>query len=654
MNNGLTQEFNPLAQVAMWREDADYAAQILRNQVRQIVGSYHHDYDHFYETIQNAVDSCEKALQHYRSLEVDYLPEVRVIVDLTENKLTVIDNGLGMSADTVQKYLFTPNATLKSESGEVRVRQRGEKGVGATFIAYGTDNIEVTTKDISTGTWTAGNMVGALEWLNHNGSALPMPQVTPCEPDPRVEEIPHGTIVTLEFTEATNVGYLAEHGTTLEQWEIILRRHTALGIIAIEREDELSGLLSSVLTVIDEPNGVKSRRIKAEYYYPHLTTNARIKVSDLRRSQKGQLNADQREMNVLYEVFAEAEVRDFVQARMENTPYLRNRKKAAFSRILNSNNPRAYVAFTYAAEFWAKANQHFWGNDAHDQFSHGIVFATKGQKIGEQRKIDLRYRTGDFNRFFILLEMENLQSDIGRKSFREEITEFAHFFANAIQKVFNDNDDCLRPSPGPFNEAEEAELEALLDQALDLPNLGAPELAFMKVPREEQDVIALFFNLLGAGHLRGYRFYSTHISRKYDGVGMFDLTRAPENEYDSSNNPLGIAADKFDSKAGNVVSRKKNFIEFKFNTDYLVRDVRSGRKRLQDIKWLVCWEIGDDHTNQGIAITDILSPEQLNHRDYYGVTHIMTEGQNKVYVICLERVMSLLASTMAPESVTGE
>ena len=95
---------------------------------------------------------------------------------------------------------------------------------------------------------------------------------------------------------------------------------------------------------------------------------------------------------------------------------------------------------------------------------------------------------------------------------------------------------------------------------------------------------------------------------------------------------------------GAVESPKKCYIEFKHSTDGLVSDVRGGYKRLQDIKWLVCWEIGTKHADEGIGLFDITAPAQLNQRDYYGVTHLMTEHQDKVYVICLKRVLEILRS----------
>lgn len=645
MSNALEKPFNPLTISTLFPDDQQYdqyVAELLRNQVNQIVGSYHHHFDQLYESVQNAVDACEKALSHYKAADQDYLPEVQVIVNFLENEVTVLDNGIGMSRDDVIKYFFTPNATLKAEPQASGERQRGEKGVGATFAAYGTNHIHVTTKQLGSGEITSCSLKLGLDWVNRKTKLSPMPEVEPDDPHTELEYLSHGTAVTIRFSEDTNIGILSEYGNTLDQWEVILRLHTALGLVNLGNSDTLADVLTGKLRLINEDNEEKSRRIAVGYYFPHDTTKSRIRLSSLTRSTKNQLPDSQRDMNILYDTFSDEQVRERVQTRMENMRYLRDKTRERISRILSEHNPKAYVAFTYGSEFWEEANRKYWPDGMDGMFGHGIVFATKGQKIGEQKKIDFKFRSGDFNRFFILLDMENLRSDIGRKSFRRDIEEFAQFFANAIQSVFNDNDDCLRPSPGPFAESQEAELEEIKDRALALPNLDIDGLGFIKEPREEQDVIALFFNLLGANRLRGFRFYSTHISRKYDGVGTFELDELEENIYNETENRLGIAKDHFNR--GTVKSPKKNFIEFKYNTDALVGDIRSGRKRLQDIKWLICWEVGDKHVGEGIGITEILGPAHVNKRDYYGVTHIMTEGQDKVYVICLKTVIQILAS----------
>jgi hypothetical protein len=642
MTNSLQQPFNPLQSLGDTTDE--YAAMLLRNEVKEIIGSYHHTFDQLYECVQNAVDACERAFVEYQgdAQDAGYLPQVSIIVDLKSNQITVIDNGLGMPNDIVLKYFFTPHATLKAtaEGNQQNVRQRGEKGVGATFLSYGANHIHVSTKAKDTGEITAGLLERGLDWCKECLPLLPMPQVVPHQVHEQIEGYDHGTAVTIRFSSETNIADLKDHAVTWKQWESILRLFTAAGYIDFEGNDSFLSVLQTSLTVINEEGQQETRFIEKGYLFPHLCTRANVRLGNLIRDDKGDIPQRHRDMDVLWEIITSDRVAAAVADRMANTPYLRHKKREQISSILHTHKLQAYVAFVSSAEFWEERNNEIWGPELEGQLRYGLVFFTKSQKLGEQKRIDFRFRSGDFNRFFILLDMQSLKADIGRKSLREEITDFGNFFANAIQRRFNDYSDCLRPSPGFFDEGQEATLEAIKDDAYAREAITIPALNLTRVPREEQDVVALFFNLLGRGVLKGFEIYSTHISRTYDGVGRFILNDASEHRYIPESNRLGIAQTKF--TGGKTASANRLFIEFKFSTDGLVRDVRSGEKRLQDIKWLVCWEIGNRHINEGIGITDITDPVQINQRDYYGVTHIMTEGQSKVYVICLKKVLELI------------
>ncbi|SFG72616.1 Histidine kinase-, DNA gyrase B-, and HSP90-like ATPase [Priestia megaterium] len=641
--NSITESFNPLMFDTNNSLTEKYNAEIMRNNILEIIGSYHHQFDHPYECIQNAVDGCEKLFYSTKKmgLSIDYVPKVQIIVNLLENSLIVIDNGFGMSKEILQKYFFTPYATIKSiiENDE-SIRQRGEKGVGATFLSYGCNFIHVTSKSAETSEVTSGVLRNALNWCDKGTNLLPMPVVEPYSPHQEIHNLDHGTVVEIHFSENTNINDLNEHGINCEHWESILRLHTALGYIDNSEDSFLKGLRAE-LTVVSE-EGIDSKLIETGYLYPHLTTESSINLDSLVRTAgrlNGRLKDSQRDMNIVWKHFSYDEVSEIVSNRMEKSRYMRQKKKTKLSQILNKHKPQIYVAFTYGSDFWEERNHEIWGEELDGHLKHGITFSTKSQKIGENKRIDFSFRTGDFNRFFILLSMKNLKGDIGRKSLNEDIEEFANFFANGVHNTFTKNIDCLRPSPGPFDENQEAELEEIKDSALETNNIDIKELAFIKEPREEQDVIGLFFNLLGLNIIKGYKVYSTHISRTYDGVGKFILNENSDYFY-SNKNILGVSAEKFRNKI--IKSPTKCFIEFKFTTDGLVRDIRSGYKRLQDIKWLVCWEIGDKHVSEGIGLIDITVPAQINQRDYHGVTHLMTEGQDKVYVICLKTIIEIL------------
>lgn len=637
--NSITKPFNPLNLTDEFSLTEQYNAEVMRNTVKEIIGSYHHQFDHPYECIQNAVDICEKLfyslIQHESS--IDYVPTVRIIINLKDNSLTVIDNGLGMSKEVIQKYFFTPYATIKSIiDNDESIRQRGEKGVGATFLSYGCNMIHVTSKSRETGEITSGILEDALDWCNKEIELLPMPVVKPHEPHQEIYNVEHGTVIRIRFSDNTNISKLKDHGNNCNQWEAILRLHTALGYID-NTEDSFFKSLRAELTIITE-EGIDKKLIETGYLYPHLTTESAINLDTLVRTA-GKLKDSQRDMNILWKHFSYDEVSYIVSSRMENSRYMRQNKKTKLSNILNKHKPEIYVAFTYGSDFWEERNHEIWAEELDGYLKHGITFSTKSQKIGENKRIDFTFRTGDFNRFFILLNMKNLKGDIGRKSLNEDIEAFANFFANGVHGTFTNNIDSLRPSPGPFDENQESELEEIKDRALDSKSLDIKNLSFIKEPQEEQDVIALFFNLMGLNIIKGYQIYSTHISRTYDGVGRFFIKEQEENYY-STRNILGVSADKF--KNGIVKSPTRCFFEFKYTTDGLVRDIRSGYKRLQDIKWLVCWKIGEKHKSEGIGLIDITVPAQINQRDYYGVTHLLTEGQDKVYVICLKEVIKTL------------
>ncbi len=411
--NSLTEAFNPLQVIEEEGEGDRYAAELMRNKVAEIISSYHHQFDHFYESVQNAMDACERAFRKAEAegASADYTPSIRVIVDLKENSFTVVDNGLGMPKSVVLKYFFTPYATLKADSED---RQRGEKGVGSTFLSYGSNRICVSTVAQDTGELTSGELRDALKWCRKEIVLLPMPKVNPmaCHPEAPAD---HGTVVSIWFDNETNMKVLSEQGEDLSQWEAILRLHTALGYVDFDANDTFFKAVRATLTVVDKTGNPQSALMKIGYLYPHLATEANIRLTSLSRDARGRLPEAQRDMDVLWETFTYDQVSELVTRRMETVSYLRQVKRERLSRILNVHKPEAYVCFTYGSEFWQDRNNQIWGPERDAQLNHGIVFATKTQKIGEQKRIDFTFRSGDFSRFFVLLSMRATKKRRGEK-----------------------------------------------------------------------------------------------------------------------------------------------------------------------------------------------------------------------------------------------
>jgi hypothetical protein len=617
-SNLLTKSFNPF-EVSGQEADQEikkYFNKLKRNEIRQIIKSYHQTYDHFHELLQNAVDACEVAYYKYSNItptpaQQPYEPQIQVYVNVDNNNLSVIDNGIGMTLDEVKKYLFTPYATNKPS---LPLRQRGEKGVGNAFLSYGSNGYHFTTRHMDETSFISGRLSSGIVWALGNDGSEVMPLVEPDELHPQFANIVHGTFINIEFSEQTNIRRLKDQGTTLQNWEAILRLHTAVGYISFDEDDEFLNALKVILYVTY--NGVtQSKIVQKGYLYPHKVDGlASVRLSDLKRGERGKLPPRHTMKHCIYNFYDNEAVKQKALSKLDSYsrfgPY-RNELREDITRF----NPSAYIVFTWSSEFWDEANKRIFGHEQRE-LDHGIVFATKTQRIAEPKKIDFSFRSGDYNRFFIVLNMNKLEADIGRKSLERRVYNIGMLISDSFQNDFVDYQDALTPTPRSRREEEEVTLENLLNSALksgsdlNFPGVG---LSLLKTPREEQDVIALFFNLLGHGFLKGYKFFSTLISQQYDGVGYFDLKKANDILYDQNENPLGIPEENFFGKPYKK-STERNFIEFKMSTDDLIRDIKKGDKQLRDIKWLVCWTKGSLHEREGIAIDEILEQSQRGHR----------------------------------------
>ena len=144
--------FDPLEAKA--RSSAEVNTKVLKNEISNILSSYFGWYDPFSEAIQNSMDSVEKRASHN---DLFYSPKIWITINLQENSLMVTDNGVGLNESEFKSFL-TPSFSFKSKTN------RGHKGVGATYLAYGFNYIQLCTK---TPSFTAiGKMLNARDWVD--------------------------------------------------------------------------------------------------------------------------------------------------------------------------------------------------------------------------------------------------------------------------------------------------------------------------------------------------------------------------------------------------------------------------------------------------------------------------------------------------------
>lgn len=211
--------FDPLA--IKYGGNEEVIIQSLKREITNILNSYVGWYDPFCELIQNAMDAIDK-----RAASETFEPQIHIHINLAENLLSVTDNGIGFKEEEYFKFL-APNFSFKSAG-----LARGHKGVGATYLAYGFNYIQVATKtpDFSAN----GVMKDARDWLN-DYSPSGNPKMIPDKGDvidTFFYEIDRGTSMTIKCDKSSYPRDLSNMGLpTAESWLKVLRVQTGLGQI---------------------------------------------------------------------------------------------------------------------------------------------------------------------------------------------------------------------------------------------------------------------------------------------------------------------------------------------------------------------------------------------------------------------------------------
>ena len=160
------------------------------------------------------------------------------------------------------------------------------------------------------------------------------------------------------------------------------------------------------------------------------------------------------------------------------------------------------------------------------------------------------------------------------------------------------------------------------DSFLQRENLGIPELAVIKVPKDENDVIALFFELLGRGYLDGYQSFGLSQMDRYD--GRFIISRRGDKS-----DPVVPADD-----------RQLSATEFKVTASLLIRDLERGAKDPRELKLVIAWDEGKDSDQFGFA--DIEHSGYYPDRVYPGVTRYLqnTKSGAQIQVLLLKSIIN--------------
>lgn len=641
--------FDPLSFKQAVASDAALSA--VRREISNILSSYVGWFDPFGELVQNALDAVD-ARRVYEDTAAggtgssDFKPTIRIDVDLDANTLTVTDNGIGLSESEFQQFL-APNFSFK----DLEKGNRGHKGVGATYVAYGFNFMRISTR--APGFERSGRIVNAKNWLLSPGSAE-NPKV---EPDPEgvvdaFNGIDRGVSISVRFDETTTPGKLSWlKAETASTWMKLLSIKTGIG--SVEPDDK------KTVTINVTSNGKVTTATRTGTSYPWLHQqsgkSARLRDIDSKATELFNKNGDTNRMPDKFKKL------DFIHEQWtteEFTAALTGKLDSEDKEVLEKYTPTVAVEYGYTAKFWSRFNDSLGIRVGQDVLKSGIQLAANNMPQGEVIQVPLVRNIGRQNQVHFLFHFSNYTPDLGRKGFHRELTEFAKRSARTIiEGPLSKHRKQLRQNTGAspdlqreiaISEWKKQLLQHEVDSPLTLssPNFFVPtnSVSITSTPTREQDVIALFHALLAGGVIRGISIMSTNEHSTYDGLFKvsFGLQDKELYRYAVDTNPLGVSDEVLDLLHGKVTDPR--VLEYKFSLDGLIEDFGNQDKNINDIDLCIAWETGQEYASR-YNITSLLHPDNTDQRQFHGVTHVLEDvetGNKHCELIILSELIERL------------
>jgi len=678
--------------------DPDAVEHRIKEQIEEIVRAYRHSWDVYSELLQNSVDAINRRFRilndpdfylysSYRSnmdLQPDeaYRGRIHIIVDIPNRTIQIYDNGVGISKEKIEEFLLPAG-------GDKKIAQEyGFKGYGLTFVAFISEEfrLESVPFHIENPTKAGIELHGLFQWLSDQNDHTsfpdtPTPDVIPLE----VEGEWWNTYIKIKLAKdysakfpaissAENAISLAEAGwkkTDLqfkpEGFEFILRTKTAIGNT---RPLFNNAPLVPIDITLDITNseGISSTKIPISYSYYHPRLHREISID----SYDFQDYYDNRYTRA----GVEKDFRSLYHA-ITNVPI-------GVRRPLSCNIALSAIAtrrLTHIADDLGLTNYSSGDTD----IMYGIHLAIDGMPTG--LKIDDWDRRGNYlQRYYVVVDADmniSNQLDPGRKGISD-------YYARLIsEKVLDLLSTSTVNGSDPFNRYASSHLNHGRARGSDddLPSLDfqnkvlqsrdwerAAEndselyrklqelshlLAFPE--HDEQEVIALFYELQSLNVIKGYKTVYISGNAVYDAAFDYKISCTPDNVY--PRDPLGIGQvivdglqrrglDSWDhSRLHHQLSTYPELcVDFKRNLGAFLDEInrpRSSSKNPNTLDLLIFWDLQVPSSIPSELYT--IDPITDNRRRYHSTTHRLgLAGHYSTEIACIS-LKHVLQQIISPD-----
>ncbi|MFA5400245.1 MAG: ATP-binding protein [Dehalococcoidia bacterium] len=623
----------------------------LKGTVVNILKSYTGFYDLFSEAIQNALDAVQKMKI---AADDKYTPKIWIFIDLSNRTVRVTDNGTGM---TEEEFLlcFRPNVSFKRADD-----LRGNKGVGATFLAYGYNYIQIQSKKDSR--QMAAILRGGRLWAEDQTGKVPRPTLE--ESTFNVIELANetsGTCIEIRLTgghgeKPKDLGW--QNATTADQWFDVLRLTSPLGGIYL---DTAPFHTMAILTVTDYAS--KETTIKSDnttYYYPHEIQG--LKAIDLRELRKAVNSIDGDPQTKFQKLQPKYRMLDCIWDIWSYEELLNDDRplKGTFSdeqkEMMAKHQVIVYAAFLDSVKTFELFNEKLKLRKNAYVLRGGLQIACDNMPQGELLLIPLKRYTGHQFQTHVIVHFRHGSPDLGRKTIQPELRQLAEELAVSATRALTDYRWLMKPDTGELKDLtpskelyiwKKQQEDWRAQNPLGLEGIVS-NLCYSAVPKQEQDVVALYHELVGASQIKGIHFYATSQNERYDGLIYLSYTSAPSHLYDAANNRLGVR-----NSMHLPYESEPKVIEYKYDLDYLIADFDNGIKFADQIDLVVCWTASSSYS-QKLMLSSFLIDNEGNNRIFFGSTHnayLVSQSAKPVFeVVILEDLCNYIKDPVSEES----
>jgi hypothetical protein len=622
-----------------------------KRDVQNILKSYTGTFDLFSELLQNSLDAVQARQRQEGS---GYEPRIWILIDMPDRIVRVTDNGIGMNEEQL-KYCLRPSVSFKKQAD-----LRGHKGVGATFLAYGFSFIKLQSKQDNPG--VAVILRQGRQWAEDGSGTIPRPKLGTVEFGvPELVGEKSGTSVEIIVGQSSgerprDLSWLGARSA--DQWYDVLRIKTPLGGVYLSSAKFFPTITIRVRSSDKEVS--EKNKTRAEYYYPHDIPN--LKVQSLRDVSKAadsiqgdaqtkllKLPAEFKRLQCLYDIWGKEEI-------LEENSYFNSALDDEDRELIERHNVILYAAFLHSAKLWTEFNDDVLELRKGQRIIHGgLQLATDFMTQGELSVIPLTSAIGYQANAHVIVHFTDGNPDMGRKVFQPELTKLAEKLAVRSVNAFRRFLLYVRPDTGSQNIAPDKEVYDWKRAQEEYRNHHPLSLAFagksvsvVSEPRQEQDVIGLFHELIGMAILRGFSFLGTSQSDRYDSVFFMNYLEGDNVLFDAKANRLGVTR----SYSLPYVTEPK-ILEYKFEFDSLVADFEKEAKYAKHVDFVVCWSAGQQFRER-FYLQSLLVGDEGSSRQIFGATHqvfsVGSQEQPAFELLVLEDLMAWLQDAAGEEA----